>query len=639
MFNAFKNSKWIWFEKPAKPDSYGDFYGEIVLSEITNTLIRLSCDSDYVLYVNGRYVASNQYADLEWYKIYDEIDITPYLIKGKNSIAVTVWYFGEDSQKYCKADAGLIFEVVNSDGKVLLVSDENILSRPSPVYVAGRKKLVSYQLGFSFFYDSTKEDEWLTGCGRGFSDSVAVNKNCTFYIRPNKKLKLENRKELKELRKWHSNYSVFADLGEETVGLPEIEFYSPCEQKVTVTWCEELSAGNVRRYMSSNDYSFEFIAKKGKNSYFNPFLRIGCRYMQIDSEVELEVGYIGVKPFLYPLEEKPDALPLAPLDRSIYDLCVKTLRLCAFEHYVDCPFREQGLYTYDSRNQMLSGYYAFKGYEYAYSNLKLFSMDRRYDKLMSITVPSCLNACVIPAYSLYYIFQVREYLVCSGETKLDESIVEKINDVMTVFHDRKKDGIICNYKGEEFWNFYDWSDNLNGYGANREHDGEPDLNINCLYVLAMEYYMEICRITGMTPVVTDDLDRMRKDVFSTYYDEEDGLLSLYKGEKIYTQFSNSLAVLSGCALDKTAEVCKKMIEGKTSECSLSMKPFYYDALLKTDDKYADTVLAEIRKNYGYMLRYGATSVWETMESPTDGGSFCHGWSAIPVYYYHKLIRR
>ena len=243
-----------------------------------------------------------------------------------------------------------------------------------------------------------------------------MNKNCTFYIRPNKKLKLENRKEPKELRKWHSNYSVFADLGEETVGLPEIEFYSPCEQKVTVTWCEELSAGNVRRYMSSNDYSFEFIAKKGNNSYFNPFLRIGCRYMQIDSEVELEVGYIGVKPFLYPLEDKPDDLPLAPLDRSIYDLCVKTLRLCAFEHYVDCPFREQGLYTYDSRNQMLSGYYAFKGYEYAYSNLKLFSMDRRYDKLMSITVPSCLNACVIPAYSLYYIFQVREYLVYSGET-------------------------------------------------------------------------------------------------------------------------------------------------------------------------------------------------------------------------------
>lgn len=636
MKKAFESTKWIWFESPAKPDSYGDFYGEFMLPEVSETIIRLSCDSDYALYINGQYVASNQYADFEYYKVYDEIDVTAFLKKGINSVAVTVWYFGTDSQKYCFADAGLIFEVIGSDG-VLLKSDDNILSRPSPVYVAGRKKLVSYQLGFSFVYDATKEDDWLIGRGEGFKKSLTVNKNCTFVVRPNKKLKLEQRKPLKELRKWHSNYSVFADLGEETVGLPEIEFYSPCEQKVMVTWCEELSAGNVRRYMSANDYSFEFIAKQGKNSYFNPFLRIGCRYLQIDSEFELEVDYVGVRPFLYPLEEKPDDLPLSPLDRDIYNLCVKTLRLCAFEHYVDCPFREQGLYTYDSRNQMLSGYYAFKDYDYAYSNLKLLSMDRRKDKLMSVTVPSRV-ALAIPAYSLYYVIQVWEYLQFSDEKTLEPSIIDKINDVISVFHDRKSGQLICNYKGDDYWNFYDWSDNLNGYGANRDHDGEPDLNINCLYIMAYESYIKICRALNTSPVVEDDLSVMRRRVFETYYDRDDGLLSLYSGQKIYTQFSNSLAVISGCALDKAAQICKMMTEGKTSECSLSMKPFYYDALLKTDGKYADTVLAEIRKNYGYMLKYGATSVWETMESPTDGGSFCHGWSAVPVYYYHKLLK-
>lgn len=637
MKNAFNKAKWIWFESPAVADTYGDFYGEISLPEVKKTSMKISCDSDYVLYINGKYVEGNQYADFEYFKSYDEIDVTAYLQKGKNTIAATVWYFGVDSQKYCQAEAGLIFEMTDSDGKLLLCSDENILSRPSPVYARGRKKLVSYQLGFSFVYDSTKEDGWLMGELQGFANSLPVEKDCSFVRRPNQKLKLESRKQLKELRKWHSNYSVFADLGEETVGLPEIEFDSPCEQKVIVTWCEELSAGNVRRYMSANDYSFEFVAKKGRNHYFNPFLRIGCRYMQIDSEYELAVEYLGVKPYLYPLQEKPDDLELAPLDREIYDLCVKTLRLCAFEHYVDCPFREQGLYTYDSRNQMLSGYYAFEGYEYAYSNLKLLSMDRRADGLMSITVPSKLRT-AIPAYSLYYLLQVREYLEHSGATSLDDSIVQKLHEVISVFHERKKGGLICNFKGIDYWNFYDWSDNLNGYGANRDHDGEPDLNVNCLYVMAMEDYRKICRITGVTPVVTDDLDEIRKEVFSAYYDEEDGLLSLYAGQKIYTQFSNSLAVLSGCALDRAAEVCKKMTEGKTSECSLSMKPFYYDALLKTEAGYDALVLAEIRKNYGYMLKYGATSVWETMESPTDGGSFCHGWSAIPVYYYHKLLK-
>lgn len=637
MKKVFENSKWIWFESPAKADSYGDFYGEIQLREISETVIRLSCDSDYALYVNGKYVASNQYADFEYYKIYDEIDLTPFLKVGKNSVAVTVWYFGVDSQKYCYADAGLIFEIADAADNLLLCSGEEIFCRENPVYAAGRKKLVSYQLGFSFLYDGTKEDGWLTGEGKDFRPSLSVKKNCVFFPRPNKKLRLEERKPLKELRKWHSNYSVFADLGEECVGLPEVEFESPCEQKVIVTWCEELSAGNVRRYMSANDYSFELIAKRGKNRYFNPFLRIGCRYMQIDSESELDVAYLGVKPFLYPLECKADDLPLDAPDRSIYDLCVKTLRLCAIEHYVDCPFREQGLYTYDSRNQMLAGYYAFQGYDYAYSNLKLLSMDRRKDKLMSVTVPSRV-ALAIPAYSLYYVLQVWEYLQHAGEQTLDPTIVEKINDIITVFHDRKREGLICNYKGDDYWNFYDWSDHLNGYGANRDYDGQPDLNINCLYIVASECYLNICRTLNLTPTVNEDLPAMRRQVFDAYYDEEDGLLSLYAGEKIYTQFSNSLAVLSGCALDRAAEICRKMTEGKTSECSLSMKAFYYDALLKTDKKYGQTVLAEIRKNYGYMLRYGATSVWETMESPTDGGSFCHGWSAIPVYYYHKIMK-
>lgn len=635
MKNVFSRSEWIWNEKDALADSYADFYVELNVKKVEKTKIRLSCDSDYVLIVNGKYAASNQYADFEYYKIYDETDITEYLREGKNSVCFVIWYFGVDSQKYCRASAGLIFEILDESDNVIIASGENVLSRRDPAYAAGRQKAISYQLGFSFFYDATKDDSWQSGKLVGFHKSVVVNKNCRFFPRPNEKLKLGDRKALTELRKWHSNLSVFADLGEECVGLAEIEFDSPCEQKITVTWCEELSAGNVRRYMSANDYSFEIMAKKGKNRYFNPFLRVGCRYMQVDSEKEIRVDYLGIRPFLYPLERKADGLNLDEEDRKIYELCVKTLRLCAFEHYVDCPFREQGLYTYDSRNQMLSGYFAFKGYDYAYSNLKLLSMDRREDKLMSVTVP-CKVALAIPAYSLYYIIQVWEYLLYSNTKTLDSTIIDKISDVISVFYERKKDGLICNFKGADYWNFYDWSDNLNGYGANRDHDGEPDLNINCLYIMAMDCYSKICERVGITPVVTDDLDEMRRVVFAAFYDKEDGLLSLYAGQKIYTQLSNSLAVVSGCAADKSAAVCKKMAEGKTSECSLSMKPFYYDALLKTSKEYSQAVLSEIRKNYGYMLSRGATSVWETMESPTDGGSFCHGWSAIPVYYYHLL---
>ena len=72
------------------------------------------------------------------------------------------------------------------------------------------------------------------------------------------------------------------------------------------------------------------------------------------------------------------------------------------EHYVDTPWREQCLYAFDSRNQMLCGYYVFENgnAEYARGNLKLIAEDRRADGLLSICTP-CGTDLTIPAFSLY----------------------------------------------------------------------------------------------------------------------------------------------------------------------------------------------------------------------------------------------
>ena len=135
---VFNKAKWIWVESESKPDTYGEFYDEFIWEEgDVNRL--LSCDGDYTLYINGQYVAGNQYGDYEWYKSYDTIEITQYLNQGKNSIAVLVWRFGMDSQRYISAKAGLIFEL-QSNGKVLLVSGENTRARYSVTYKQGLQK-------------------------------------------------------------------------------------------------------------------------------------------------------------------------------------------------------------------------------------------------------------------------------------------------------------------------------------------------------------------------------------------------------------------------------------------------------------------------------------------------------------------
>lgn len=109
-----------------------------------------------------------------------------------------------------------------------------------------------------------------------------------------------------------------------------------------------------------------------------------------------------------------------------------------------------------------------------------------------------------------------------------------------------------------------------------------------------------------------------------------------------------LCVLCGAADDVSTVMMEKLIanngldrEGITSISStLSMYSFRYDALLKiNEEKYRSVILNDIETTYLYMLRQGATTFWETIKGHADfdnEGSLCHGWSALPVYYYWRL---
>ena len=176
---VFEKSKWIWLNEAETSDSYAEFTDTFKYTSGGAT-VRLSVDTDYALFINGKYVASNQYGDFEHYKIYDEIDLTPYVLEGENKLRLIVYYCGENSSRYRPAVAGLIYEVI-SDDRVVAASGEHTPSRREPHYVSGRMLRITPQLGFSFSYDSTARDDGV------FSPSRVVNKNCAFYKRPIKK--------------------------------------------------------------------------------------------------------------------------------------------------------------------------------------------------------------------------------------------------------------------------------------------------------------------------------------------------------------------------------------------------------------------------------------------------------------------
>lgn len=631
-----KESKWIWLPGEAQPDSYGEFYQSFQWEQ-GQALCRISCDGDYTLYINGNVASFWQYGDFEHYKVYDEIDITSYLQPGDNHLAVRVWHYGIDSQRYIASQAGLLFEVVQGEN-VLTYSDKQTFCRLSPAFANGRKKNITYQLGLSFSYNANIEDDWKTGNMPDGQNAVKVEKNCQMVKRPIAKNTLE--KPVKSTCLIAENGYYLFDLGQETVGVPTLSFTSDCVQDILVQWGEDLQNGHVRRIIGDRDFSFEYRTKPGKNDFTNYMLRIGCRYLEVFAECPVDVVYVGISPTTYPAE-KLEMKFSDPLDQQIYDTCVRTLQLCMMDRHVDTPWREQCLYVFDARNQMLCGYYAFVGgnTRFARAALKLISEDRRKDRLLSITYP-CGMDLTIPGFSLYYFKAVREYCSHTGDWSLAEEVYPKLKDILDAFIAQRKNDLVYNFTGTNHWNFYDWSDGLRGYFF-AEDESVSDLIINCLFIIACQEFLTICSQIRQPVTELDSLIKSTQQAaIKTFFCADKGLFAMTEKGQHFTVLGNALAVLAGLTNQERAlDICRRFGRNEMIDCTLSTKCFQYDAMLQTDKAFRKKIIAEIRDVYGEMLSKGATSIWETAEGAVafeNAGSLCHGWSAMPVYYYHLL---
>ncbi len=636
---AFENAKWIWIDESCA-DLYAEFYTTFK-TETAALTVNISSDSDYTLFINGRYASSGQYGDFEHYKSYDTVDISPYLVPGENSIAVLAWHFGADLQRHFKQTAGVIFEVIGKCGTVA-ASGEGTLARKSLSYKSGKEKLITPQLGFNFRYDARLEDSWQTGGGEGFSSAVCVEKICNFIPRPIEKHVLLPRREGRLIKTWGRKRYLF-DLGEETVGLLSLSLEAEDGTCITVSWGEHIIDGSVRRIIGSRDFSVEYISKKGKCEFTNHMLRLAGRYIELSSDKAITPITVSLIPTVYPIEKR-DASYLSGKDKLIYDISVNTLRLCMMEHYVDCPWREQCLYAFDSRNQMLTGYYAFRGgnFRYARANLKLFGMDRHRDGILSICSP-CSRDFTIPSFSLHFIVAISEYLKHSHDATLPLELDDKVREIIDAFLARRgEDGLIKRFSGDNHWNFYDWSDYSDGYPIKGQGD-EPDAVINLLAVRALSAYEYICK----KACIPFRYGGIRKELIAGirkhFLDTDMGLFRMKKDSREYTELVNSLAILTGTASrSESRAIAEKMRRGELTELSLSMRTVRYDAYIKVDRAaYRDQILDEIRRDWGKMLDEGSTTVWETAIGAADfndAGSLCHGWSALPVYYYSILMK-
>ncbi len=706
MAHAFQKASWIWRTGEIGQDEFCDFLDTMTIppAEKQRYFLRIAADSNYTVWLNGQLCAFGQYADYPDFKVYDEVEITDFLRAGDNRMAVVVWYYGIESQTYKVGAPGLIYEIADGDGAVAACSRAGVLCRKSRDYVSGRCDLISGQLGPTYRYDLTKYDGFIEDGGEGFAPACEVDTISTdFHLRPNKKLTLEPRAKGRICRGGSFSYTTDApvasvnmqraavtigslgavtkwgdlrmnspvhlerevaemdgvffvvDLGEETAGFLDIDLELPCACRVDVGFGEHLDDGVCRTAIRG--FFTELECAAGRNTWLHTFRRFGCRYLQFFVHAPaVTVHYAGLRPTLYPLTPKEYRSGNLLRD-TIYKVCQNTLLQCLHEHYEDCPWREQALYTMDSRNQMLCGYYAFGETEAPRAALELIAHGQRSDGLLSLCYPAGMDF-PIPAFSCVYFVQMEEYIRHSGDTTLAAQYFDVLDRLIKTFHNKiQPEGIIENFYGlspegkQDYWNFYEWSDTMSGnFGETRRRLECP---INCFYSLAMQAFAKICDALGKADYAADlraRTEKLNAAIADVFYNPESRLFESFETEcrGTYTVLTQSLAMLCGAAAEVDQALILEAMAGNGAVSAggglvpntLSMNAFRFDALLAVDrEKYAPIILDELDRDYLTMLRAGATSFWETIDGADafgGAGSLCHGWSALPVYYYEIL---
>ena len=630
-------SKWVWWTESPKPDEYAEFLDVFSAEKAQGAILKISVVGDYNVYVNGALAAFGQYADYPTKKVYDEVDLSAYLQDGENELRIVVWYVGEDFSTHRASGAGLFYELTSKDGEMYSYSKAGMRSRLATGYVSHLQKKITVQLGYSYEYDTR---EISTPYGEAV---LATDYGKNLLPRPNQKLTLAPLKKATLIDEEKKLY----DLGEESCGFLSIGFRAQDGARVKVLFGEHITDGEVRAYIGIRDFSVDFIGNGEQTEFLGSFRRLGCRYLQVVGDAEIE--YIGLRETHYPLAVKPYKIENEHR-RKIYETCLHTLQLCVHEHYEDCPWREQAMYILDSRNQMLCGYEAFDNKECALSAIRLMMQGQRESGLFDLCFPSEIPL-TIPSFSLVFPTVVWEYATRNNGLELVEETLPKIEKMLRYFLARiDESGLFKTVPEDGIWHFYEWAGTLDGgffkEGGISTGPGDYDVLINAFLSIALKTTAELFALVDKGAdgekylLIRESLNKKMKEKF---YVAESGLFKTYATGEEYSELANALCVLADVGTEnENLYICDKLAYGgvEWTKSTLSMMAFRYDAMVKTDkEKYGEVILADIDKTYGYMLERGATTFWETILGESDfdnAGSLCHGWSAIPVYYYHLL---
>ncbi len=576
----------------------------------------ITADDYYKLYVNGQFAGQGPAPSYHFQYNYNGIDITPYLHKGENTIAVHTLYQGLINRVWQSGDQrhGMILDIV-ADGEVLCASDETFLTKPHGGY--REIGIAGYQTQYLEEYDSRCADAWFM-CP-DYDDSAwdhATLHHCDDHqLTPQTSGSLVF-ESIAPTETQQKGDTMFIDFGKTYVGYLNLRATGPVGSVVTIRCGQELNAdGTVRFQLRANcNYEETWILGEGE-SVLDWFDYKAFRYAEVVLPEGAALTHTSFAARHYPFSLKNEMKAeyrTDPLLQKIWELCVHSQQYGIQEVIQDCMEREKGFYLGD-------GCYT------ALTHMILTGDDSMVRKLIDdafattfiteglVTCMDCSFMQEIAEYPLILIYLVLWHYNYTGQRDyLAQNYPKCVRLLESYRQDYEKDYILTNL---DKWCVVEWPSNFrDGYAVDITEGKvceEAHVSINAYYVAAVETTNTIAAILG-EPAYRNDLPEMKKAFWEAFWMPEVGYFrDGVKGDHVSLP-GNVFPFGLGLCPDAAAEahILALILDRKLSAVSLFC-PFL--VLMRLAELGREDIIRDMLTEEGTwsrMLREGATSTFE-----------------------------
>ena len=564
-----------------------------------SVLARVTADSRFILYANGIEVARGPARSIPERLAFSEIELAPYLHRGKNVLAALVRFYGAAGPWWRPATASLqlgygsfAFEAP----AIAIVSDGSWKGHSTPY----RREVPPPSMlpipPMEIFDGRIEEQKWTavefddTNWKRTVilsAGTLASNRTripVEPYSAPERDdigaltaIRIVFREKSRSVNGAITNDDPVAAMREpkvdsdsgdqmityeagETLATPWVEAKGPSGSICDIYVGEDLRDDGMVE-IRPRLYASRYILRGDRVERFEGFEAVGFRYATIVARGGAQIQNAGATERRYP--RTGDASFSCDNQRLnlIWQVGARTLELCSTDAFVDCPGREQRAWLGDSYVHALLTYVTNTDWRLVRRHLRICAHSRRGDGLLAMSAVGdfSISSTTIPDYSLHWVRALARYFEYSGDAESIRELAPTAFEVLAAFERyRARDGLIRRMPG---WVFIDWA---------MMQKSEVVGALDALYAAALDDFARLCEHVledhRSAALMRSRAERTR-EAFQLLWDASRGVYTDAADErgqlKRISQQTNAIAIVSGCAPRERWEIILNYILDET----------------------------------------------------------------------------